>query len=176
VRPAKAIELSAFASIALSRRNATARLFAVIEANKEALMKPRTIAAALSVTFVCAAVTLATIAAPPRESVVPQFKHELPNVPGKSLTAVVVEYAPGGKSVSHRHAKSAFIYAYVLAGEVRSQVDETPPKVYRAGESFFELPGQHHRMSENASSTQPAKLLAVFVSDTGEKLTTPDQP
>jgi hypothetical protein len=44
------------------------------------------------------------------------------------------------------------------------------------GESFYELPGAHHAISRNASATEPAKLLAVFVVDTDDKaLTTPDK-
>src|SRR5262245_32057338 len=64
------------------------------------------------------------------------FEHAIPNIPGKSLIAQVVTYAPGGKSSSHRHAPSAFIYARVLSGAIRSQVDDQPVKVYRVGESF----------------------------------------
>jgi quercetin dioxygenase-like cupin family protein len=56
----------------------------------------------------------------------------------------------------------------VLSGAIRSQVDDGPDKVYRAGESFFETPGAYHRISENASTTEPARLLAVFVLDAGE--------
>lgn len=108
------------------------------------------------------------------ETVTPNFAHALPNVPGKSLEAVVVDYAPGGASVPHAHAKSAFIYAYVVSGEIESQVDDGPKRVYRAGEAFFETPGAIHRVSRNASKTKPAKLLAVFVVDTQDKdLTTP---
>jgi hypothetical protein len=43
------------------------------------------------------------------------YDHEIPNVPGKSLRAVLVEYAPGGFSDAHTHAKSAFITATVLS-------------------------------------------------------------
>ena len=108
------------------------------------------------------------------ETVTPQFERAITNIPGKSLVAVVVDYAPGGASPSHTHAKSAFIFAYVLSGEIESQVNDGPKRVYRAGESFYETPGSSHRVSRNASSTQPAKLLAVFVVDTGDKeLTTP---
>ncbi len=111
----------------------------------------------------------------PRSTATPAFKGAIPNIPGKSLIAVVVEYPPGGKSPSHHHAASAFIYAHVLAGAVRSQVDDQPVKVYRAGEGWSENPGAHHRVSENASATEPAKLLAVFVVDSSENtLTTPD--
>ena len=103
------------------------------------------------------------------------FNNPIPNVPGKSLLAVVVNYAPGAKSKPHHHAPSAFITAYVLQGAVRSQVDDGPVKVYHEGEYFTEKPGAHHMVSENASATEPAKMLAIFVLDTGATpLTTPD--
>jgi quercetin dioxygenase-like cupin family protein len=99
---------------------------------------------------------------------------KLPNVPGKTLTAVVVNYAPGGKSPSHHHAGSVF--AYVLSGAIRSENSATgPAKVYKAGESFFEPPGSTHSVSENASATEPASLLAVFVADDDAKLTVFDK-
>jgi quercetin dioxygenase-like cupin family protein len=104
------------------------------------------------------------------------FEHAIPNIAGKSLVAVVVTYAPGGKSQSHRHAGSAFIYAHVLSGAIRSQVDDEPAKVYRVGEGFHEVPGSHHRVSENASDREPASLLAVFVVDSQDNaLTVSDQ-
>ena len=112
---------------------------------------------------------------PPAHAEADQVKavlsEKLPNVPGKSLTAVVVNYAPGGKSLSHHHAGSVF--AYVLSGAIRSENSATgPARVYKAGESFFEPPGSEHLVSENASATEPASLLAVFVADDGAKLTT----
>jgi len=105
----------------------------------------------------------------------PIFSRELPNVAGKSLLAVEVTYPPGGGSPPHRHPPSAFIYAYVVSGEIVSAVDDEKPRVYRAGESFYESPGAHHRVSRNASRTRPAKLLAVFVKSTGkDELVLPD--
>jgi quercetin dioxygenase-like cupin family protein len=98
----------------------------------------------------------------------PAFKEEIANIPGKSLAAVLVEYAPGGKTPSHHHAKSAFISAYVISGAVRSQVDDGPVKTFKAGEHFTENPGAHHVVSENASDTEPAKVLAIFVVDSSE--------
>jgi quercetin dioxygenase-like cupin family protein len=97
------------------------------------------------------------------------YQHELPNVPGKSIKGVLVEYGPGGYSPGHTHAKSAFIYATVLEGAIRSQVNDGPVTVYKAGQNFSELPGDRHAVSANASETEPAKLLAVFVVDTNEK-------
>jgi quercetin dioxygenase-like cupin family protein len=102
------------------------------------------------------------------------YQHELPNVPGKSIKGVLVEYGPGGYSAGHTHAKSAFIYATVLEGAIRSQINDGPVTVYKAGQNFSELPGDRHGVSANASKTKPAKLLAVFVVDTNEtELTTP---
>jgi quercetin dioxygenase-like cupin family protein len=104
------------------------------------------------------------------------FEHVIPNAKGKSMVAVVVTYPPGAKSPAHYHARSAFIYAYVLSGAIRSQVDDAPAKVYKVGEGFYEMPGSHHRISENASDKAPASLLAVFVVDSNDNpLTTPDQ-
>ena len=102
------------------------------------------------------------------------YEHALPNVPGKSIKGVLVEYGPGGSSPAHTHPKSAFIYATVLEGAIRSSVNNGPVVTYHTGQSFSEMPGDVHSVSENASKTEPAKLLAVFVVDTDEKqLTTP---
>lgn len=105
------------------------------------------------------------------------YDHVLPNVPRKSIRGVLVEYAPGGSSPAHTHPKSAFIYATVLEGAIRSQINDGPVRTYRAGESFSEFPGDRHSVSANASAEEPARLLAVFVVDTEETvLTTPYEP
>ena len=99
---------------------------------------------------------------------------KLPNVPGKSVTAVVVTFPPGAKSPPHHHAGSVLVY--VLSGEVRSENSATgPAKVYKAGETFFEPAGSAHLVSENVSATEPATILAVFIADDGATLTTYDQ-
>lgn len=112
----------------------------------------------------------------PQRRVSVVFDHPLPNVPGKSVKGVLVEYGPGGSSRSHRHPTSAFIYATVLEGAIRSQVNDGPEKVYHAGENWFEQPGDYHRVSANASETAPAKLLAVFVVDSSETKIVIDDP
>jgi len=103
-----------------------------------------------------------------RAKVTVVFDRELPNVPGKSMKGVLVEYQPGGASPAHTHPASAFIYATVLEGAIRSKVNDGPETIYSAGESWAEVPGDHHAVSANASATEPAKLLAVFVVDSGE--------
>jgi quercetin dioxygenase-like cupin family protein len=119
---------------------------------------------------------LAAPAGPQSGSAAVKFTHEIPNIPGKSVTSVEVTLPPGGKSHPHHHASSAFIYGYVLSGAIRTQVEGGPVQTLKAGESFFELPGAHHILGENVSDTEPAKFLAVFVVDTNDKtLTTPDK-
>ena len=110
-----------------------------------------------------------------RETVTVAADEPIPNLPGKRLVTHIVDYPPGVSSASHRHARSAFIYAYVLSGEIRSQVDDEPARVYRPGEAWFESPGAHHRVSANASDTEPARLLAVLIVDAAdEQLVIPD--
>ncbi|MGO7761995.1 cupin domain-containing protein [Rhizobium ruizarguesonis] len=122
----------------------------------------------------CAAFAFSMASPAFSETVTKNFETAIPNIPGKSLIAVEVEYAPGAASPSHTHAKSAFIYAYVISGAIESKVNDGKTRVYRAGESWSELPGALHSISRNASKTKPAKLLAVFVVDTSDKvLTTP---
>jgi quercetin dioxygenase-like cupin family protein len=116
-----------------------------------------------------------THATPLRETVTVAANVSIPNLPGKRLVSHVVGFPPGASSVPHRHAPSAFIYAYVLSGAVRSQVNDEPVRVYRTGEAWFEDPGSHHRVSANASDTEPARLLAVVIVDAADgKLTIPD--
>jgi quercetin dioxygenase-like cupin family protein len=97
------------------------------------------------------------------------YEHTLPNVPGKSIKGILVEYGPGVATPGHIHPKSAFIYATVLEGAIRTSVNDGPVVTYRAGQNFSEMPGDKHTLDENASKTEPAKLLAVFVVDTDEK-------
>ena len=112
----------------------------------------------------------------PRETVAPAYAYPIANVPGKTITSLIVTYPPGGKTPSHRHGR-AFVVAYVLEGSVRSQVDKGPVRTYKAGESWTENPGAVHAVSENASATEPAKILAVLIHDAKAKdLVTFDPP
>jgi quercetin dioxygenase-like cupin family protein len=96
--------------------------------------------------------------------------YALPNVPGKRVTIVRVFYGPGGFTPAHRHAGS--VTAYITKGEIRSQLAGGPVETFQVGQSFFEPPGATHLISANASNTEPAELIAVFVADEGAQLTT----
>ena len=131
---------------------------------------------ALGLVLTSIAMAVSPALAQTSEQVKLAFEHEIPNIEGKRMVAVVVTYSPGAKSSAHHHAASAFIYAHVLSGSIRSQIGNESPNVYQTGEGFYETPGSHHRISENASNTEPASLLAIFVVDSKDSpLTTPDQ-
>lgn len=99
----------------------------------------------------------------------------LPNAPGKRITVIAVSYKPGEASPPHRHAPSAFLYARVLTGNIRSEVrGQGPARVYGPGEGWTERPDAHHLVSENASATEPASILVVFIADEGAVLTRPE--
>jgi quercetin dioxygenase-like cupin family protein len=111
--------------------------------------------------------------AAPAESLAPRMQMPLPGTPGKSFTSAIVTFPPGAKAAPHRHGE-AFVYAYVLSGSVRSQLDDQPAKIYRTGEDWTEQPGARHKLTENVSKTAPARLLVVFVAPTGAALKTPE--
>ncbi|NEU12115.1 cupin domain-containing protein [Methylobacterium sp. BTF04] len=111
----------------------------------------------------------------PAETLRPLVQEALPDVPGYGLTAVEVSFPPGAKAVPHRHGK-AFLYVHVLAGSVRSQIEGEPVRAFRTGESWTEKPGDHHVITENASATEAARLLVVFIAPKGDALKTDDRP
>src|SRR5262245_31538520 len=103
------------------------------------------------------------------------FSQKLPNVPGKTLTIVQVDYLPGGFSAPHRHPASGFVFAYVPSGTVRSQVEGEPLGVRSAGQTWTEPPNSHHIVSANASKTEPARLMAYVIADDGAQATVYDK-
>ena len=100
--------------------------------------------------------------------------HALPDMPGKRVTVVRVTYGPGGFTPPHRHAGT--VTAYITKGQIRSQLKGGPVEVFDVGQSFFEPPGAIHLVSANASNTDWAELIAIFVADEGAQLTTLIEP
>jgi quercetin dioxygenase-like cupin family protein len=142
-------------------------------------MKIRSIALVTTLAAVAAWPSLvsAEAAAQERQTITSAVREAIPNIPGKSLVAIVVNYPPGGASPAHYHPRSAFVTGYVLSGSIRSQVNDGKTQVFRAGENWTEPPGAYHPISENASATEPASLLAIFVVDTtdAERLVTSER-
>ncbi|MEV4294279.1 cupin domain-containing protein [Microbispora rosea] len=129
------------------------------------------VAAAKPITAEAPAAT--AVAKPPSETLTPLITQALPNIKGKTFTSAVLTLPPAAHPAPHRHG-SAFVYAYVLEGTVRSQVAGEPVRTFHQGENWVEQPGAHHQLTENPSQTEPAKLLVVFVSNTGEQLKVDD--
>jgi quercetin dioxygenase-like cupin family protein len=91
------------------------------------------------------------------------LQKDLTGIPNKEGIMLQVQYAPGGTSLPHRH--DAHVFVYVLEGTVKMQVDGQPEVTLTAGQTFYETPSAVHRVSANASATQPAKLLVFMVKD-----------
>ncbi|MFG2357508.1 cupin domain-containing protein [Streptomyces sp. NPDC048521] len=124
--------------------------------------------------------TTAAVASPaamastrPTETLKPLLQQALPNVKGKTFTSLIVDFPPNARAMPHRHSQ-AFVYAYVLEGTVRSRLAGKPALTYHQGDNWVEPPGAHHLLTENTSPTERARLLVVFVSNTGEKLKVDD--
>ena len=111
----------------------------------------------------------------PSPTTAPLLKQPLPNVKGKTFTSEIVYFPPNARAAPHRHG-SAFVYAYVLEGTIRSQLAGQPVRIYHQGQNWVEAPGAHHLLTENTSRTKPAKLLVIFISNTGARLKINDQP
>jgi quercetin dioxygenase-like cupin family protein len=112
--------------------------------------------------------------APPGQSNVSSvFKHDLPNLTmdGWEVNVSHVDYPPGRVGAAHRHP--GFTLAYVLQGAVVAKVTGQQERTFKAGEMFYEGPGDVHEVSKNASQTEPARLLALTFAKKGLPLTAP---
>lgn len=101
------------------------------------------------------------------------FEQQLPHLvlDKWKMTALEVTYAPGEMDDAHRHP--GFVFGYVLEGSLRFRLDGQTETTYHAGQMFYEFPGSVHRVSGNASGTQPARLLAMIFAQQDQALTTP---
>ncbi|WP_223448724.1 MULTISPECIES: cupin domain-containing protein [Pseudomonas] len=116
-------------------------------------------------------VSASAFAHEPSEKVTVLQDEMLKNVPGKKALMIEVDYQPGQSSIAHKHDGTTM--AYVISGEITSQVKGQPAKTYKAGEFWYEPAGSEHLVSKNASATQPARLLAFMVLATDEKVLIP---
>ena len=112
--------------------------------------------------------------AAPATTVTPLLKQLLADVPGREVMMIMLDIPPGGGSAPHRHP-GHHVFGYVLEGSYKIKLDQGEEKILTKGQTFYEAPGQLHAVSANASATEPAKLMAVFVVDTADQtLTIPD--
>jgi quercetin dioxygenase-like cupin family protein len=110
----------------------------------------------------------------PATKVTEVMKQVLADIPGREVVMITLDIPPGGSSVAHRHP-GHHVFGYVLEGSYRIKIDDGAEKVVNKGESFYEAPGQLHAVSGNASTSMPAKVLAVMVVQSGKPLTVPER-
>ena len=96
----------------------------------------------------------------------------LPELPAdQEMLVVEVDLPPGRTSQPHRH--NAHVFVYVLEGTVRMQVEGGELMTLSAGQMFYENPNDIHTVSENASDTEPARILVHILKTVGVPVTTP---
>lgn len=110
----------------------------------------------------------------PATKVTPVMKQALADIPGREVMMVTLDIPPGGGSAPHRHP-GHHIFGYVLDGSYRLKVGDEPEKVLNKGDTFYEPPGALHAVSANASSSAPAKVLAVILAESGKPTTVPEK-
>ncbi len=96
---------------------------------------------------------------------------DLPELPGKEVLMITVEYHPGGTDPIHRHNAHAFVY--VLEGSIVMQVKGGKEVTLTPGQTFYEAPNDVHLVGRNASNSRPAKFLVFLVKEKGAPVLVP---
>jgi len=120
--------------------------------------------------FVLLVVT-STLTGATEPDVVTVMSKDLPDIPGKEMVMITVEYPPGGADPVHRH--NAYAFVYVLEGSVVMQVKGGKEVTLKPGQSFYEGPEDVHVVGRNASTDRPAKFVVVLVKNKGAPIFVP---
>lgn len=103
--------------------------------------------------------------AAPQPVVVPVMQKDLPDVLGKEMLMLTVDYPPGAVESIHRH--DAYAFVYVLEGAIVEQVRGGKEVTLTPGQTFYEGPNDVHTVGRNASTTKPAKFVVVLLKKKG---------
>jgi quercetin dioxygenase-like cupin family protein len=122
----------------------------------------------LPLVFIC--LIAATAAA---QRVTPLLTEKMPDLPGKEIDVITVEFAPGSVDPIHRHNAHAVVY--VLSGEIEMQVRGGKLQRLGPGQVFYESPTDVHTVGRNVSKTKPAKFVVFFVKNEGAPILVPAQ-
>lgn len=118
------------------------------------------------------AVALVAVAIVPGAVEAQLMNMPLPELPAdQEMLVVEVDLPPGRTSQPHRH--NAHVFVYVLEGTVRMQVEGGELMTLTEGQMFYENPNDIHTVSENASDTEPARILVHILKTVGVPVTTP---
>jgi quercetin dioxygenase-like cupin family protein len=107
----------------------------------------------------------------PQASVTPLTSKDLPELPGKEVLMITVDYPPGSVDPIHRHNAHAFVY--VLEGSIIMQVKGGKEVTLKPGDTFYEGPDDVHVVGRNASKTKSAKFVVFFIKDKGAPVLVP---
>jgi quercetin dioxygenase-like cupin family protein len=111
---------------------------------------------------------------PSTTKVTPLMRQAMAEFPGREVIMLTIDIPPGGGSPPHRHP-GHHVFGYVLEGSYKFKLDQGAETVLSKGQTFYEAPGQLHAVSANASQTEPAKVLAVIVAESGKPITVPEK-
>ena len=101
----------------------------------------------------------------PEPVVTPLMSRDLPDVPGKEMIMISVDYPPG--TVEHIHRHDAYAFVYVVEGSVVEQVRGGKEVTLTPGQTFYEGPNDVHTVGRNVSTTKPAKFIVVLLKNKG---------
>src|SRR5262249_17576767 len=110
----------------------------------------------------------------PATKVTPLLKEPIAELPGREIIVVTLDIPPGGGSPPHRHP-ARHILRYVLEGTPTLKIDQGTETILTKGQTFHEAPGELHAVPANASLTEPAKVLAFIVAESGKPITVPEK-
>lgn len=91
------------------------------------------------------------------------------STPGKVAVQARAEFDPGVAAGRHTHPGEEL--GYVLEGQLELRIDGQPPKIIKAGETFFVPEGIVHDGINTGSGK--AKVLATYVVEKGKPVATP---
>src|SRR5262245_3977150 len=137
----------------------------------------RTLAYAISLAAIIGAAALVPASSQqpaPATKVTTVMKEALPEFPGREVIMITLDIPPGAASPPHRHP-GHHVFGYVLEGTYKIKIDQGPEMVLTKGQTFHEAPGQLHAVSANGSQTEPAKVVAFLIVESGKPITVPEK-
>ena len=100
---------------------------------------------------------------------VPVLEEAVPsaNPAVKLVRGARVRFAPRQPTGRHRHPIS--VAGVVTAGSFVFQREGEPEKIIKTGDAFFEPAGVITERFDNASSTEPAEIIAFYLTDAKDR-------
>ena len=90
-------------------------------------------------------------------------------VPDRHVVQALAEFIPGGAAGRHTHPGEEF--SYVVSGEIELQIEGQPPRLVKAGETFYVPAGVVHDGKNMAKGK--TVVLATYVVEKGKPVASP---